>query len=428
MSPQFFVGIDLGSKEHQACCVDSQGGEMAQIRFDHDWAGLVRLRDWLSTLAPVSHDLVTIALESPHGPVVEFLLEQRYPVVSINPRQVDRFRERFKNSGAKDDSLDARVIAWSLRTDPQAFRAVELPPPAILELREISRFEDALKAIRIEASNQLQHLLGSRFPTLLSLCSRPIYSPAALDLCRMFPCPDSARHATLEVLEEYIRRRRIRRFDAQTALARLSEFPLPMPGGIGASMELVVGLSCDHVELLNRLVADCSRRIDSLLVEISDDQKRSTPGLIRSDAELLESIPGCGPYVLSRLLAEAHAMFRARDYAALRLYSGVAPVTMATGLQCHRGKGKRRRPTVVMRRACNHRLRNAIFHWARTSIPIVPGIKERYESLRNRGQRHGQALRTIGDRLLSLACAILRNGTPYDPDRRVADPLEGERR
>ena len=40
-----------------------------------------------------------------------------------------------------------------------------------------------------------------------------------------------------------------------------------------------------------------------------------------------------------------------------------------------------------------------------------------YTALRTKGQRHGQAIRTISDRLLRIQVAMLRNGTCYDASR-----------
>ena len=44
-----------------------------------------------------------------------------------------------------------------------------------------------------------------------------------------------------------------------------------------------------------------------------------------------------------------------------------------------------------------------------------PLSRARYRALRARGYSHGRALRTVGDRLLAVACAMLRAGTLYDP-------------
>jgi hypothetical protein len=71
----------------------------------------------LQQLAQQSAESVAIGIEIPRGAVVETLVERRFAVYSLNPKQMDRFRDRHSVAGAKDDSRDALVIADSLRTD-----------------------------------------------------------------------------------------------------------------------------------------------------------------------------------------------------------------------------------------------------------------------------------------------------------------------
>ena len=74
--------------------------------------------------------------------MVETLLERGFNVYSINPKQLDRFRDRFTAAGAKDDRRDADVLASSVRTDRQAFRPLAPADPEIVELREWSRMAE----------------------------------------------------------------------------------------------------------------------------------------------------------------------------------------------------------------------------------------------------------------------------------------------
>ncbi|MDX8450813.1 IS110 family transposase [Mesorhizobium captivum] len=46
-------------------------------------------------------------------------MERGFKVHAINPKEMDRFRDRFTLAGAKDDSRDAEVMASALRTDPR---------------------------------------------------------------------------------------------------------------------------------------------------------------------------------------------------------------------------------------------------------------------------------------------------------------------
>jgi hypothetical protein len=85
----------------------------------------------------------------------------------------------------------------------------------------------------------------------------------------------------------------------------------------------------------------------------------------------------------------------------------VAPVT--------RQSGKRRQ--VVMRRSCNPRLRHALYHMARVAMKQDASFNAIYQALRAKEHRHGQALRSIADRLLGILMAMLRERTLYDPSR-----------
>ena len=55
---------------------------------------------------------------------------------------------------------------------------------------------------------------------------------------------------------------------------------------------------------------------------------------------------------------------------------------------------------------------------ARVSIQCDPVSRAKYDALRLRGHGHVRALRSVADRLLYVACAMLEEQTPYDPDRR----------
>ena len=126
---------------------------------------------------------------------------------------------------------------------------------------------------------------------------------------------------------------------------------------------------------------------------------------------ILRSLPGVGRINLATLLAEAWQPLQRRDYSVLRALSGVAPVTRRSGKAC-----------IVLRRlACNKRLERALYHWARVAAQRDPASHQRYAALRQRGHSHGRALRTVGDRLLFLACTLLQRQILFDPDYKRPD-------
>jgi transposase len=156
----FYVGIDLASAKHQVCVVNRTGKVVGELAFEHSGPGLTAFTRWLDKLnggATVGH--VAIAAEMPRGLIVESIMERGYSVFSINPKQLDRFRDRHTVAGAKDDRRDAFVLADSLRTDQPLFRRLARESVDIIRLRELSRLEDDLIQDHGRLINQLREQL-----------------------------------------------------------------------------------------------------------------------------------------------------------------------------------------------------------------------------------------------------------------------------
>ena len=99
----FYVGIDLAAEKHQACVVNRTGKVVGELAFEHSGSGLI---DFIRSLEKLTGSIATrvgIVLETPRGPVVECVLERGYSAFSINPKQLDRFRDRHTVAAAKDD-------------------------------------------------------------------------------------------------------------------------------------------------------------------------------------------------------------------------------------------------------------------------------------------------------------------------------------
>src|SRR3954468_20835234 len=115
-------------------------------------------------------------------------MERRFRVHAINPKQLDRFRDRFSPAGAKDDSRDAQVLGDALRTDPRCFRALQPLDPVVVELREGSRMAEDLKQERNRLGNRVRELLCRYYPQMLGLTD-DVAAPWFLDLWRLNPDP-----------------------------------------------------------------------------------------------------------------------------------------------------------------------------------------------------------------------------------------------
>jgi transposase len=400
--PTVFVGVDWASVEHQVCRVGPDGP--VQRAFAHDADGLNAMVDWLLASASVPQD-VAVAIEVPHGPVVEALMDRGVVVYAINPKQLDRFRDRFSPAGAKDDRRDALVLASSLRTDRHCFRRLQALEPLVVELREWSRMADELKEERNRLTNRIRQQLWRYYPQALELGEDP-GAEWFLDIWALAPTPADAARLTDKKLARVLSANRIRRITASEARSILARPALTVAAGTAEAAKAHIAAVSERVRLVNRQLKEVTRRLDALVDQLATAPE-AEPGqpIEQRDAAILRSLPGVGRIVLATLLAEAFDALQRRDYAALRSLTGVAPVTKRSGKSC----------IVVRRQACHHRLANAMYHWARVAVQRDPRSRLKYAALRSRGHSHGRALRSIADRLLNVACAMLKTGTTFNP-------------
>jgi transposase len=348
---------------------------------------------------------VAVALEIPHGPVVDVLLERGCHVFALNPRQMDRFRDRYSAAGAKDDRRDGRVLASALRTDPAAFRRLEPDDPAVRQLREWTRIDAEVGTELRRLTSRLREQLLRFYPQALGLCPAGD-EPWFWALLQRAPTPAAARRLRPGPVAALLRQHHIRRLTAETVLAALQVTPVHVAPGTVEAATAHIGLLLPRLALLAAQQRTCADQLERGLAALTAQEEQQG----HRDVAILRSLPGVGNKVAATMLAEAASLLTTRDYHQLRAYSGVAPVT--------RQSGKRR--VVGMRYACNGRLRNALHHWGSIAVQHDPVARRHYEALRARGHSYGRALRSVADRLLALLMVLLRAQTLYDPARRAA--------
>jgi transposase len=409
---RWFVGLDWASEQHRACLVDAGGQGIAERDVTHDGVGLLELCAWLMEKTEAQPAQIAVAIETPRGPVVEALLERGFAVFAINPKQLDRFRDRFTVAGAKDDSRDARVLADSLRTDRHAFRRLTLDNPLVIELREWSRMHDELKQEQSRLTNRIREQLWRYYPQAGEVTD-DLAADWFLDLWDKLPAPQQAARASEKAVARILKAHRIRRIDAAEVLRILRQPPLIVAPGTAEAASAHIRTVAARLRLVNQQIKETERRLDELCaaIEASAD---TTPGQIceQRDIMILRSCPGLGRINIATLLAEACEPLRRRDYHALRLLSGQAPVSRRSGKSW----------IVLQRHACNNRLRNTLYHWSRVAIQHDPISRQRYAALRRRGHSHGRALRGVGDRLLYVLCTLLERQMPFDANYASAQP------
>jgi transposase len=403
---RWFAGVDWASQAHQACLIDAGGKIIAERSFAHDGAGLAELCNWLLAMTGAEPAAIAVAIEVPHGPIVETLLERGFQVYAINPKQLDRFRDRFTVAGAKDDRRDAHVLSDSLRTDRHCFRRLAAEDAVVIELREWSRMTEDLQQERNRLVNRVREQLWRYYPQALTI-SDDLAADWFLELWATVPSPAKAARIRESTVARILTAHRIRRITPAEVLRILRQPALGVAAGTIEAASAHIGIVAARLKLVNRQIREAHRRLDGLCAKLAGEDAENPPGQAteQRDVTILRSLPGVGRIVLATLLAEAAEPLRRRDYHALRSLSGVAPVTKRSGKRC----------IVVRRQACQTRLRDAVYHWARVATQHDELSRCRYAALRKRGHSHGRALRSVADRLLAVACAMLVHRTAFDP-------------
>ena len=131
---RYYVGVDWADTSHAVWTVDATGGMVTKRTVAHSAEGLSEWGRELDEWRAQGIELWA-AIERPEGRVVDFLLDHGVVVYPINPKALDRARDRFRQSGAKSDPFDARVAADFLRTDHGHLTALQPSSAAAQELK-----------------------------------------------------------------------------------------------------------------------------------------------------------------------------------------------------------------------------------------------------------------------------------------------------
>lgn len=405
---EWFAGIDWGDVHHEVCVMNMEREVVLRRSVKHDGAALAALVAALEELTGHHLERIAVAIETPRGAVVSTLLERQIAVFSINPKQLDRFRDRHTVAGAKDDRRDAFVLADSLRTDAPLYRAIKLGDAKLVELRELVHMHEDLKAEGVRLGNRLRDQLQRYYSQIVELGS--VHDePWLRALVERAPTPEQGRRLALAKIGSILRKYGIRRLDENAVRAVLTKPALVVaPGVTEASVRHVLQL-LPRLKLVHEQQAEVHAAMKKVLAELSDGSEEPNKREHR-DAKVLLSLAGAGTIVCATMLAEASQPLGDRDYRTLRAQGGIAPVTKQSGKTHY----------VQRRQACNRLLANAIYFWAMNAIRRDDVAKAHYARLRARGHTHGRALRGVADRLLAMAIAMLKKGELYDPSRRKA--------
>jgi transposase len=393
-----FCGIDWAEAHHDIALVNSEGTLIAKRRISDDAAGITALITLLADAGDSADDPIPVAIETPRGLLVAALRATGRAVYPINPKAVDRYRDRYTVARKKSDAGDAFVLANILRTDLAAHR----PLPADSELAQaiavLARAQQDAVWERTCAHNKLRSLLREYYPALLDAFTDKrggLQRPEARALLAAAPTPRAAATLSTTQLTTLLRQAgRQRGVDAEAARIQAilrSEYLHQLP-----LVEDAFGRQA--LALLRALDTACANADDLAAAAINHFDKHP-------DAEIITSLPGLGSLTGARVLAEiGDDRSRFTTARALKAYAGAAPVTRASGKSL----------TVIHRRVKNQRLAAVGYIWAFAALTASPGARAHYDKRKTTGDRHTAAQRNLFNRLLGCLHHCLQTRQHYN--------------
>jgi transposase len=314
-------------------------------------------------------------------------------VYAINPKAVDRHRERFRVAGAKSDLRDAWVLATLLRTDRALYRPLLPDSETAQELRALTRDRAELVRTRTMLSNQLTACLKAYFPEFLTVFADPD-RPVALALLQTFPTREALQAVSAAQLEAFLRRHHCPRSRDRAAHihARMQARGFRIAPPITRAKARLAGTLASQLQMLAEHLDTYEREIQRVL-------------RLHPDGELYDSLPGAAALLAARMVGElGDNRDRYRDASSAQCEAGTAPVTRQSGTL----------RTVHVRRACIHPLRETLWQFAFASMRRCEWAKVYYDRARLRGKKHAEAVRMLGNVWLRIIIAMRRDRRAYD--------------
>jgi len=303
------AGLDV-AKEEVVVCVRSPGvggQRRQQIRTFATFSGeLERLADWLQAEGVTQ---VVMEATGQYWKPVWYVLEERgFELLLVNARHVKIV------PGRKTDVADAAWLAELL--EHGLLRGSFVPPPAIRELRDLTRYRKRLIQAHSAECQRVQKTLEDAGIKLDSVASDVLGVSGRAMLGALV---DGERDP--EVLAQLAR---------GVLRKKLPQLRQALKGRFGDHHALLVRLSLGHLEHLEHAIGQLDRRVDQVIAPFAEARDR------------LDTITGVGKRAAETIIAEIGADMGVFPTAAhLASWAGRCPGNNVTGGKRRSGKPTR---------------------------------------------------------------------------------------
>ncbi len=395
---RYYLGVDWADQFHQVWVSDPKGKKVAEMKIEQTPKGMSELGLWLNGRKAEGIELWA-GIEKPHGRIVDFLLDHGVVVYPINPKALDRVRDRFRMSQSKSDSFDAYVLAEFVRTDHVHLRVLQPSSEQAQELKMLTRDHHRLVRQKTRLLNQIQVTLKEYYPRPLEVFD--LETNLALDFLTQYPTPQALSKLSRRHWNRFAKREHhLGEARCKELWEKLSQPQLAIPEHVVRAKAQLLAVLVIQLKSLIEAVNSYSEKVQRFFA--------SMPA-----AKLVETLPGgkSGTTVPMLWAELGDAKSRWESFRHLQAEAGGVPVTKASG-KSH---------VVHFRFACNKLMRYASYWLSFTSLNRCEWANKYYRDQRAKGHSHHEALRALGAKWLKIIFIMWRDDKPYDENYHLAN-------
>ena len=317
--PRYYLGVDWADRVHQLYGGDENGIKVMEMKVQENPEGLAELGRWLNQSRAEQVELWA-AIEKPHGRIVDFLLDHGVVVYPVNPKVLDRARDRFRMSQSKSDPFDAWVLSEFLRTDHGHLRPLAPNSEQAQELKMLTRDQQRMVRHKTRLLNQLKFTLKEYYPRPIEVFG-DLESRVAVDFLKQYSTPTALSKLSRKQWSRFVEQHPHLGQARSTKLwEELKKPQLMVPDHVVRAKAQLLEVLLDQLEASLRTAEKYSDKVERFFA--------STPA-----ARLVEKLPGGkSGTLLPALWAElGDAPARWESFKHLQAEAGAVPVTKSSG-------------------------------------------------------------------------------------------------
>ncbi|QGQ44853.1 IS110 family transposase [Metabacillus sediminilitoris] len=387
------IGLDVSKGESQVQAFLDKGKPFGKsFSVSHTTEGLDALLHYLKVVENETGIKPSVILESTghyHTPVIQFLEEQNYLYIMINPL-LSYQAKKSSLRNVKTDEIDAFRLCelyYKEELEPYKKRGIQR-----LNLRHLTRQHETLTGLYVQAKLQFHAILDQVFPEYKGVFG-DLYSKVSLNILLEFSTSESVVQAGENKVTDKIASLCMSRSErwAQERAKKLYEAAQRNPfksivyQSHLISLEMYIQLLLQYQEHLAKL----DDQIDALAGEIEE-------------YKIIQSIPGIGEKIAATIISEIGEIERFNHPKKLVAFSGIDPSVHSSG-----------KFTATINRITKRgssRLRHALYMAVLCGIRSSRNkkLKEFYDRKREEGKPFKVAMIACVNKLIHWIYALLK--------------------